>query len=73
MQFAAAIMDGQGKPVELEFRDVGEGLAGNQAAHAPVEIAQFLFAEDVVEAQHGARMVRLDAALARLAAHALGG
>ncbi len=70
---AVAVVRRHGKPVQFQLGHVAVGRAAQQFAHAAVEIAQLAFVQGVVQAQHGGAVADLDEALARLAAHALGG
>ena len=72
-QLAAVEAQRQRHAVELELAHVVHPRLAAQLVHAPLPVAQLLFAVGVVERQHGRGMRHFDEALARLAAHALGG
>ena len=72
-QLAAGKAQGQRHAVELQLADVVHARLAAQLVDAPLPIAQLLLAVSVVQRHHGRGMRNFDEALARLAAHALGG
>src|SRR5579859_499690 len=73
LQPAILISQCQGHAVELQFADVVDVLAATQFMDSALPGAQLFFVVGVVERQHGRGVAHFDEALARLAAHALGG
>ncbi|OQA27809.1 MAG: hypothetical protein BWY59_00991 [Verrucomicrobia bacterium ADurb.Bin345] len=72
-QRALFVTDADGDPVHLRFQDVLHGLAGQELAHACVELAQLVERVRVVERHHRDRVAHGREFLQRFAADALGG
>ena len=69
-----SVAERHGHAVELVFADVADlGVLAGEGTGAAVPVAQFLFAGDVVEREHGAGVRNLGKSFFGLAAYALRG